>query len=84
MLPWQHETKMLLTSIISMSNYTFIVCIVFDLEGYMSPHYNVLPEALCLFTCKPCCLQTCNYDHSLVVTDTNTPTKYQVLILLTF
>ena len=42
--------KMLLTSIISMSNYTFIVCIVFDLEGYMSLHYNVLPEAVC------CCL----------------------------
>ena len=42
--------KMLLTSIISISNYTFIVCIVFDLEGYMSPHYNVLPEAVC------CCL----------------------------
>ena len=40
----------LLTSIISMSNYTFIVCIAFDLEGYMSPHYNVLPEAVC------CCL----------------------------
>ena len=38
--------KMLLTSIMSMSNYTFIVCIVFDLEGYMSPLYNVLPEAL--------------------------------------
>ena len=32
----------------------------------MSPHYNVLPEAVC------CCLQTCNYDHSLVVTDTKT------------
>ena len=31
----------------SMSNYTSIVCIV---EGYMSPHYNVLPEAVC------CCL----------------------------
>ena len=30
-----------------MSNYTFIV---FDLEGYMAPHYNVLPEAVC------CCL----------------------------
>ena len=42
--------KMLLTSIISISNSTFIVCIVFDLEGYMSPHYNVLPEAVC------CCL----------------------------
>ena len=39
--------KMLLTS---MSNYTSIVRIVFDLEGYMSPHYNVLPEAVC------CCL----------------------------
>ena len=39
--------KMLLTSIISISNFTFIV---FDLEGYMSPHYNVLPEAVC------CCL----------------------------
>ena len=38
--------KMLLTSIIP--NYTFIVCIVFDLEGYMSPHYNVLPEAVCV------------------------------------
>ena len=33
MLPWQHVGKMLLTSIISMSNYSFIVCIVFDLEG---------------------------------------------------
>ena len=38
--------KILLTSIISMSNYTFIVCIVFYLEGYMSPQYNVLPEAV--------------------------------------
>ena len=26
------------------------IIIVFDLEGYMSPHYNVLPEAVC------CCL----------------------------
>ena len=41
---------MLLTSIISISNFTFIVCIVFDLEGYMSPRYNILPEAVC------CCL----------------------------
>ena len=41
--------KMLLTSIISVSNYTFITCIVFDLEGYMSPHYNVLPEAVCCY-----------------------------------
>ena len=39
-------------------------------EGYMSPHCNVLPEAVC------CCLQTCNYDQSLVVTDTNTPSSY--------
>ena len=47
----------------------------------MSPHYNLLPEAVC------CCLlvnHTCNYDHTLVVTDTNTPTKFQVLILLPF
>ena len=29
-----------------MSNYNFIVCIVFYLEGYMSPQYNVLPEAV--------------------------------------
>ena len=36
----------------------------------MSPHYNVLPEAVC------CCLQTCNYDQSLVVTDTNTLTSF--------
>ena len=32
----------------------------------MSPHY------LRLFGRLPCCLQTCNYDHSLVVIDTNT------------
>ena len=44
----------------------------------MCPHYNVLPELL--FTCKPCCLQTCNYYQSLVVTDTNTPIKFQVLL----
>ena len=53
MLLWQHVTwlvNMLLTSIISMSNYTFLACIVCDLEEYMSPHYNVLPEAVC------CCL----------------------------
>ena len=70
MLPWQHNSLL-----VNEYNYTFIACIV---EGYMSPHYNVLPGAVC------CCLQTCNYDHSLVVTDTNTPTKFQVVILLTF
>ena len=32
---------------------------------------------LLLFTSKPCCLQTCNYDQSLVVTDTNTPTNFK-------
>ena len=26
----------------------------------------------------------CNYDQSLVVTDTNTPSKFQLLLLLTF
>ena len=44
MLPWQHVTllvKMLLKSIISMSNYTFIACIVCDLKEYMSPHFNL-------------------------------------------
>ena len=40
----------------------------------MSPHYNVLPEAVC------CLLVFSNYDQYLVVTDTNT--KFQVLILL--
>ena len=49
MLPWQHLTW-LLTSIISMSNFTFIACVFSDLEKHMSPHYNVLPEAVC------CCL----------------------------
>ena len=37
----------------------------------MSPHYNVLSEAVC------CCLR--NYDQSLVVTDTIT--TFQVFIL---
>ena len=51
---------------IQMSNYPFIVV------EYMSPNYNVL------FTCKQCC----NYDQSHLVMDTNTPTKFQVVILL--
>ena len=58
------------TSIISMSNYTFIA---FDLEEHMS---CTAQGSLLLFTCKPCCLQTCNYDQSLLITDTNTPTKF--------
>ena len=58
-----------------MSDYSCIVC---DLQEHVSPHYNVLPEAVC------CCLQTCNYDQSLVVTDTKTPTKFQVMIMLCF
>ena len=33
-----------------MSNYSFIVCIVFDEGEHMSPRYNILPEAAC------CCL----------------------------
>ena len=36
----------ILFTIISMSNCTSIVCIVCDLEEYMSPHYNVLAEGL--------------------------------------
>ena len=35
---------------------------------------------LLFVTCKHCCLQTCNYDQSLVVMDTNTPTKFQLLM----
>ena len=57
--------------------------------------YDPLPEAICvaMATCNlvgkmllisMSILQTCNYDQSLVVTDTNTPTKFQVLILLHF
>ena len=53
------------------SNYTFIACTVFYLEKHMSPHYNVLP-------CKPRCLQTCNYDQSLVGTDTNKNSSFDI------
>ena len=75
MLPWQHVTWlviMFLTSIISMSNYTFIACIIWST---FLPLLCIAWGCLLLFTCKPCCLQTCNYDQSLVVMDTNTPTK---------
>ena len=48
----------------------------------MSPHSIIM--CCLLLTCKPCCLQTCNYDQSFVVSDTNTLTKFQVLILLPF
>ena len=58
---------MLLTSII-ISLYTFIACI----EKHMPPHYNVLPEAVfCCLLVNNVVLPTCNYDQSLVVTDTN-------------
>ena len=41
----------------------------------MLPWQHVTLLVKLLFTCKPRCLQTCNYDQSLVVMDTNTPTK---------
>ena len=70
--------KMLLMSIISMSNYTFIVC---DLEGYMSPHYNVLPEAVC------CCLLVNHVVYKHVTMTTllwlRIPTHPQIPILST-
>ena len=40
MLPWQHNSLL----VNEYNYYTFIACIV---EGYMSPHYNVLPGAVC-------------------------------------
>ena len=52
----------MLTSIISMSTYNFIACLVLDLEKHTSP------------------LQTCNYDQSLVVMDTNTPSKFYCFV----
>ena len=53
MLPWQHVTLLV----------KLIVCIVFDLEGYMSPHYNVLPEAVCLYLT----MTSYGYQHTLKI-----------------
>ena len=53
MLPWQHVTLL-----VSISNYTFIVCIV--LRGTCLP---IIMYCLRLFTCKPCCVTTCGYGY---------------------
>ena len=55
---------------------SFSVCMVSVIIQANEKSSSCLPIIMyCLrqfVSCKPCCLQTCNYDHSLVVTDANT------------
>ena len=56
-----------------------MACLLFYLYRYISPFIMYCLRHLLLFTCKRGCLQTCKYDQSLPITETDIPIKFMLI-----